>query len=48
MAVDFDEDDKFKDDRCLKDVEDVDSSEISEAMVELAKQPCRFSIQTIV
>jgi len=46
VAVD-DEDDKFKDDTCLENVEDVDTSQISEAMVELAKQPCRFFIQTI-
>jgi len=47
VAVDVDEDDKFKDNTCLEDVEDVDTSQISEAMVELAKQPCRFFIQTI-
>ena len=48
MAVDFDEDDKFKDDTCLEDVEDVDAPETSEAVVELAKRPCRSFIQVSI
>ena len=48
MAVDFDEDGNFKDDICLKDVEDVDAPETSEAVVELAKQPCRSFIQVSI
>ena len=48
VAVDFDEGDKFNDDTYLEDVEDVDSPETSEAVVELAKQPCRSFIQVSI
>ena len=48
VAVDFDEDDKFKDDTYLEDVEDVDAPETSEAVVELAKRPCRSFIQVSI
>ena len=48
VAVDFDEGDKFNDDTYLEDVEDVDAPETSEAVVELAKQPCRSFIQVSI
>ena len=48
MAVDFDEGDKFNDDTYLEDVEDVDAPETSEAVVELAKQPCKSFIQVSI